>query len=112
MIKGRANGSTEEIDFHVYNGQYFDPALERWIFHSTVSLMNAQSTGSVRLASTNPNDLPIIAHRHYADPDDLERMCDGLECARALYQADPLAELVELLPTAPGAGPIATSYAR
>ncbi len=98
MIKGRAASSIDEIDFHIYNGQFFDPDLQRWVFHSSVSLMNAHSTGQVRLASSDPNDLPIIDHRHYADPADLERMCDGLEFARTLYQTEPLAELVELLP--------------
>ena len=98
MIKGRAARSSEEIDFHIYNGQYFDPALQRWIFHSSVSLMHARSTGIVRLASDDPANLPIIEHKHYSDPADLERMCDGLKFARTLYQTDPLAEVVDLLP--------------
>lgn len=98
MAKGRAASSDTEIDYHVYNGQDFDPTLDRWIFHASLSLMHSRSTGSVRLASADPATLPIIEHRHYADPADLERMCAAAEFARALFQTDPLAELLEPVP--------------
>lgn len=96
MIKGRAAGSETEIDFHIYNGQDYDAARKQWRFHSSVSLMHARSTGTVRLSSADPADLPIIEHRHFSELADLERMCDGLELARALYHTGALAEIVEL----------------
>jgi choline dehydrogenase len=98
MARSRGTTSANEIDCHIYNAQGYDPELERWTLSMSVSLVNARSTGTVSLASTDPNAAPRIEHRHYRDAGDLERMLDGVEMARQIYYSDPLTEIVEDLP--------------
>lgn len=98
MARSRSSISDTEIDCHLYNAQGYDPDLDRWTISMSVSLVNATSTGSVRLTSTDPAAPPRIEHRHYSDGDDLVRMVDGVETIRELYHSDPLAAIVEDLP--------------
>lgn len=94
MGRGRSDGSPE-IDFHLYNGQYFDDDLDRWVISLTVSMVTARSTGTVTLTSTDPTVTPRIEHRHYSDPADLERMCDGVELAMDVFSSPALNEVME-----------------
>jgi choline dehydrogenase len=96
MVKSRSQGSPE-IDCHIYNAQFYDDDLEDWMISLAVSMVNARSTGTVSLTSSDPNGLPRVEHRHYSDPGDMERMCDGIEQAMALFTSRPLAEIVEPL---------------
>lgn len=98
MARSRGTTSIDEIDCHIYNAQGYDPDLERWTLSISVSLVNARSTGTVSLTSTDPNAAPRIEHRHYRDTSDLERMLDGVEMAREVYHSNPLTEVVEDLP--------------
>jgi len=95
MARSRGTTSLDEIDCHIYNAQGYDPDLERWALSISVSLVNARSTGTVSLASTDPSAAPRIEHRHYGDAQDLERMLDGVEMARQIYYSAPLTEIVE-----------------
>jgi choline dehydrogenase-like flavoprotein len=90
MIRSGSQGAPE-IDCHVYNAQYFDADLDEWVISLAVSMVNARSTGSVTLTSTDPTDLPRIEHRLFTDPGDLERMCDGIEFAMELFATPHLA---------------------
>jgi len=96
MARSRSQGSPE-IDCHIYNAQFYDEDLEDWVISLAVSMVNARSTGRVTLTSTDPRALPRVEHRHYSDPGDMERMCDGVEQAMELFVSQPLAEIVELL---------------
>ncbi|HEU4894509.1 MAG TPA: GMC family oxidoreductase N-terminal domain-containing protein [Acidimicrobiia bacterium] len=98
MARSRGTTSIDEIDCHIYNAQGYDPDLERWTLSISVSLVNARSTGTVSLTSTDPNTAPRIEHRHYHDTSDLERMLDGVEMASAIYHSAPLTDIVEDLP--------------
>ena len=92
MVRTRSEGSPE-IDCHLYDAQYFDDAIDDWVISMSVSMVNAHSTGTVALTSSDPTALPRIEHRHFSDPADLERMCDGVEFATQLLRTSPLAEL-------------------
>ena len=96
MVRSRSQGSPE-IDCHIYNAQFYDDDLEDWMMSLAVSMVNARSTGTVSLTSSDPNVLPRVEHRHYSDPGDMERMCDGIERAMDLFTSRPLAEIVEPL---------------
>jgi choline dehydrogenase len=96
MVKSRSQGSPE-IDCHIYNAQFYDGDLEKWVISLAVSMVNAVSTGRVMLTSPDPTVLPRVAHNHYSDPGDVERMCDGIEQAMELFESQPLAEIVEPL---------------
>lgn len=97
MATGRSQKSPDEIDYHIYNGQTFDDELQRWVMSLGVSMVNARSMGSVSLASTDPTKLPHVEHRHYSDPEDLERMCDGIEMAREIFSSRSFTGVVESL---------------
>jgi choline dehydrogenase-like flavoprotein len=96
MARSRSAGSPE-IDCHIYNGQRYDAALGRWTLGLAVSMVTARSTGTVSLTSAGPTALPRIEHRHYTDPGDLERMCDGIELAREIFSSPPLSDILEPL---------------
>jgi choline dehydrogenase len=88
MATSRSSGS-HEIDCHIYNWQGFDDELQRWVVSLGVSMVNARSVGSVSLTSIDPTAPPRIEHRHYSDGADLERMCDGVEMAMAIFSSGP-----------------------
>ena len=56
-----------------------------------VSLMTPASRGSVRLASADPQQPPLIDPNYLAENCDMERMVAGLRAARALGASDALA---------------------
>ncbi|CAL8137528.1 unnamed protein product [Orchesella dallaii] len=45
----------------------------------TVELMRSTTTGSVKLASTDPHDKPLIDPNFFEDPTDIDRMIDAIE---------------------------------
>jgi choline dehydrogenase len=95
MARSRSASSPGEIDCHLYNGQSFDSDLGRWVMGFSVSMVNALSTGTVTSTSADPNELPRVEHRHYSDPDDLERICDGIELVTEISRSPQLAPLLE-----------------
>lgn len=94
MVRGRASSSTEEIDFHVYNAQLYDDELG-WIMSMAISLVNARSTGTVSITSTDPAAAPRIEHRHFSDPSDLDRLCDGVDLSLEIFASPHLEGVVE-----------------
>lgn len=73
-----------------------------WEFPMLVGLHATRSLGSVRLASADPEEPPLVDLGLYTDPGDAERMAAGVRLARALARTPPLADYVveELLPGA------------
>jgi choline dehydrogenase len=92
MVRSRSEGS-DEIDCHIYNAQYYDADLETWAISLAISMVNASSTGTVSLVSTDPDVLPRIEHRYFSEPGDMERMCDGIEFANELFASSALAAI-------------------
>lgn len=97
MARSRSQSSPGEIDCHVYNGQSFDTELRRWVLGMSVSMVNARSSGTVSLASSDPTVLPHVEHRHFSEREDLDRMCDGIEMAMEIFSSSPLAAITEPL---------------
>jgi choline dehydrogenase len=60
----------------------------------TINLMTPKSRGQIRLRGPDAADKPVIAHRMYDDPSDLERMRQGLRITSRIYDAPPMAEYV------------------
>lgn len=96
MVRSRSEGSVD-IDCHIYDAQYFDEEIGDWVISMAVSMVSARSTGTVSLTSADPTAMPRIEHRHFSDPADLERLCDGIEFATELFRTAPLADLSETL---------------
>jgi choline dehydrogenase len=99
VVKGRANASDSEIDYHLYLGQVFDEERDAWVFWMSVPLQWATSRGRVRIPSTDPYTAPEIDHNWLSDPVDLEALCDGVEVCCRLVSTPPLSNML-----VPGSG--------
>lgn len=97
-LKARSSQANDEIDLHLYHGQYFDAVLGTWVFIMSVSLTHAQSRGHVRLRASDPLAPLAIDHRHLAEPDELEALCDGAQLARDVISTAPLVHAITPLP--------------
>jgi len=98
LLKVRSRQVTEEIDLHVYHGQYFDEEQGAWVFWLSLSLEEARSRGQVRLTAADPAATLDIDHRHLSEPVELEALCDGVELVAELVATPPLAAMIEPLP--------------
>ncbi|HEX2259191.1 MAG TPA: GMC oxidoreductase [Actinomycetota bacterium] len=56
-------------------------------FYLAVKLQKVASMGSVRLASANPADLPIVEHGFLAESEDRQRLVEGMKLGRRIAQA-------------------------
>lgn len=65
-----------------------------WDFVFFVACMQPRSRGSVRLASANPDDAPLIDLGLYKDPDDVAKVTKALCIARELAATAPLSDLL------------------
>ncbi len=83
LIKARSRQTAEDIDIYLIYGCLHDEARGRWVAFFGVNLEVAQSTGRVRLTSSDPEATLEIDHRYFAVPSDLEALCDGTELDRA-----------------------------
>ncbi len=79
-----------------------DQSASGAVFGIVSGLMAPQSRGWVRLASSNPSDLPRIHLAHLTDADDLERMVDAVTEARRLAHSEPVAAITAGTELAPG----------
>lgn len=97
-LKARSRQASEEIDLHLYHGQYFDPVMGTWVLVMSVSLAHAPSRGQVRLHAADPLAPLAIDHRHLAEPGELDALCDGAELARDIIATAPLVNALTPLP--------------
>lgn len=82
-----------DIQLHFVIGNVDDHARNlHWGhgFSCHVCVLRPRSRGTVRLASTNPVDAPLIDPNFLADPDDMEVLLKGLKLTRALMDAPAL----------------------
>jgi choline dehydrogenase len=94
VIKGRSGQVADGVDYFLFSMVNNDPDAGGWVFVLPTSLMIARSQGTVRLTSSDPNATLEINHNHFADPADLEAICDGIELATRLAATPPLAEIL------------------
>jgi choline dehydrogenase len=97
IAKARSTHCREGFDLHLY--PFGSPYWNRngtWMFAVPAACMTPRSRGTVRLASADPAEAPIIDHGYLTDPDDrdLAVLLDGVDLARALASQAPLAELL------------------
>jgi choline dehydrogenase len=95
MGRSRSPDSDVEIDCHLYQGQHYDTELGRWVLGLAVSMVNARSTGTVSLTSSDPTELPRVEHRHYSEDEDLRRICDGIELGMEIMYSSAMAGVLE-----------------
>jgi choline dehydrogenase-like flavoprotein len=97
--------ATANLQFH------FQPlSLDKWgdglhpfdAFTASVCNLRPSSRGTIRLASPDPHDAPLIAPHYLSTEEDLRVAVDGLRLARRIAAGSPLAgyDPVEYLPGA------------
>ena len=96
IVKARSAQARATFDLHLLpeGGRNLDNRDEwRWSF--AASSVEPRSRGRLTIASSDPEAMPIIEHRHLTDPDgvDLATLVDGVEQIRAIMAATPLAAL-------------------
>jgi len=100
MLRASSRSGANRTDLNVFLPQWPEESGDRWISQPLVALMDAHSTGSVRISSVDPEAEPEIRHAHLSDPADMEAMCDGVELVARLLRGDGLASVLEPLPKA------------
>jgi choline dehydrogenase len=58
-------------------------------------VVQPKSRGTIRLASADPGDLPLVNPNYLGDPADLERLADGVELARQIFATKPMSDFVK-----------------
>ena len=102
-LRYTSTGSDEANDMQMYMWSQdadYTPQLRfiadtQFLFMLCVTLQRPKSAGSVRLASANPEDQPLIDINLLAEEADVERMADGVRRAWAILTAGPIAEVTE-----------------
>ena len=100
---GGASDGWPDIQFHLGQGSGIEKGIAA-INGSGITLNSApvrpKSRGTVRLASADPAEAPLIDPNYWAEPDDLDLSLRGLEIARELLRQPALAPYLrhEILP--------------
>ncbi len=99
MLSLRSSPDAPDVDLHI-QARAAAPALGRGP-HPTgydmimmVGLVQPRSTGSVRLASPDSADHPVIDTGFYRDPEDARKVAAGVRTARRLADTPALRELL------------------
>jgi choline dehydrogenase len=99
------NAAAPDMQFHVGMGSGIEAGIAK-LKNSGVTLntayMRPRSRGTVRLASGNPKDAPLIDPNYWADPHDREMSLRGLKMARDIMRQPALRDFI-LAERVPGA---------
>ncbi|MCP4380258.1 MAG: FAD-binding protein [Hyphomicrobiales bacterium] len=102
-----ADARSPDIQFHLGQGSGIEKGIAK-LSNAGVTLnsafMRPRSRGTVRLASANPADAPLIDPNYWADPYDREMSLRGLQMAREIMKQEALKPFIrrEVLPGAQG----------
>ena len=92
----------DELDIHITATHLFDPSYSPTGvgFVLAVALTRPRSIGSLKLASRDPKDQPIIDLNFLNDEIDQQRMLEGVKLSRRLGKSEPLAGMIhsEIMP--------------
>jgi choline dehydrogenase len=104
IAKARSSRCAQAFDLHVYPVGGPDRRTSAgWGWTVEVACLTPRSRGTLRLASADSNDAPIIDHRYLSDPDDedLRVLSDGVALARDMADQPALFSLLgkEILPS-------------
>ena len=73
----------------VYESYFLKNDVENYEFLNTMpTLLRPKSRGSVRLASTDPDELPLVNPNYLDDPDDLKVLIEGMKIMAKLSQTE------------------------
>ena len=95
FLKSRPEEEAPDLQLHFVIGKLVDHGRKTVFGHGYschVCLLQPRSRGSVRLASGDPLQLPLVDPNFLADPDDMARMVRGFQISRAILQQPALAQ--------------------
>lgn len=73
------NSDPDWPEVHVYFFEnYKKEPVEREVVYLSLELLRTGTTGTIKLASSNPEDKPLIDPNFFQDETDLDRMVDGM----------------------------------
>ena len=91
------NARSPDIQFHLGLGSGIEAGVAK-LNNAGVTLNSAhlrpRSRGTVRLASSDPKDAPLIDPNYWADPYDKEMSLRGLKLAREIFQQKGLSKFI------------------
>ncbi len=96
FIRSKPGLKSPDLQYHFlpaainYNGS---KAAEKDGFQAHIGPMRSKSRGTVRLASGNPKDRPIIDPNYMSHPDDWEEMRASVRLTREIFAQDAFADL-------------------
>lgn len=96
FLKTRPDLPAPDIQLHLVTALVEDHARKTNLGHGYschVCLLRPKSKGSVRLASADPNAMPLIDPNFLGEEDDLRDLVTGFKMTRKLMDAAPMAEL-------------------
>lgn len=67
--------------------QFYGPYENQTLYECTISILQPQSRGTIKLGSNDPYDPPLIDPNYMADPRDVEDVVEGnveIYCLRKL----------------------------
>ena len=95
FLKSHPQEPVPDLQLHFVIGKLVDHGRKTVFGHGYschVCLLQPKSRGSVRLASSDPLQLPLVDPNFLADPDDMVRMVRGFQISRAILQQPALAQ--------------------
>jgi choline dehydrogenase len=86
-----------ELDLHVSGTHFIDPKASPTggAIVLAVALTLPNSTGSLRLASRDPRTAPRIEYNFFDDPNDLDRLVEGVRLSRRIGRTAPFSDLID-----------------
>ncbi|MGB7431741.1 MAG: choline dehydrogenase [Ahrensia sp.] len=97
FVKTRPELNTPDIQFHIqpFSAQNPTEGVDSFdAFTASVLQLRPESTGEIRLRSSNPNDHPSIHPNYLATPTDQQTIVDGIRVARRICRQPSLENLV------------------
>lgn len=88
------------IDDKVWDG-YFKPLTEKDSYSIFPILVRPKSRGTLRLASPNPHDHPLIDPRYFSAKGDLETLIEGVKMSVQLGNSSSYDKFTKLFPATP-----------
>jgi choline dehydrogenase len=93
----RPDGAAPDMQYICAPGYFYDHGFRTYPGPALAigcSLVGAQSTGHVRLRSSDPKDKPAITANYLKEPEDMQAMITAVERGREIFASAPLRGLM------------------
>lgn len=77
-LTSKQNEDKSWPEVHIYIHEQYFPNEDKEQFYFALELVRGKSAGSIKLASSNPQDKPLIDPNFFEDSTDVDTLIDGL----------------------------------